>query len=86
MGFRDWLDRQDITGEGLLLPDKPRWKGMSRLNPWPCTNAERRKLLGLGRRVKKPDPFALTIPAVRQVAPPPKLPAFRPPTPRLPGG
>jgi hypothetical protein len=41
MTFREFL----MIDEGLLLPDKPRWKGMSRINPFPCTNADRRKLM-----------------------------------------
>lgn len=80
MGFRDWLDMQDTATEGLMLPDKPRWVGMSRINPWPCTNAERRRLLGLGRKIKKPDPFGPTVRAVPKVEPPR---FFTSPRPRL---
>lgn len=55
MTFRDWF----YAHEGLLLPDKPRWVGMSRINPWPCTNDERRRLMP--KKPKPPKPFAPTV-------------------------
>ncbi|MFO0800492.1 MAG: hypothetical protein U0804_23745 [Gemmataceae bacterium] len=75
MTFSEWF----YADEGLLLPDKPRWVGMSRINPWPCTNAERRRLMP--RKPKPPQPFAPTVSKVvsNPIRPPVKpLPAVKP--------
>lgn len=55
--------------EGLFLPKRPPLKGMSRINPLPCTDAHRAKLFGT--RPKKPP--SLAPPVIRPpVAPKPK--------------
>jgi hypothetical protein len=40
MNFKEFLAMR----EGLLAPDKPPMKGLSRINPFPTTNAHRRRL------------------------------------------
>jgi hypothetical protein len=61
---------------------------MSRINPFPCTNAERRKMMP--KKPPKVEPFKPTVAAVGK---PPKLyppkpkpvtPAFKPTVPRPP--
>jgi hypothetical protein len=53
--------------EGLLLPDRPPAKGLSRINPFPTTAAHRRRI-----KPKPPNvgqPFPPTVRAVHQVVP-----------------
>lgn len=56
-----------MRNEGLLLPDRPPLKGMSRINPLPCTDAQRKRLHP--KPVKKPKPFAPTIRKVAEIVP-----------------
>ena len=58
--FSEWLARRN---EGLLLPDRPPLKGMSRINPFPCTDQERKRL-----HVKLIKPAKLFPPTVKKVA------------------
>lgn len=71
--FREWLARQD---EGLLLPDRPYRKGLSRINATPFTNAQRAKLLP--KKVKTIKPFAPTVQAVKQIVPNKIIPKLKP--------
>src|SRR5262245_2340342 len=56
--FREFVAMQ----EGLLAPDRPPAKGLSRINPFPTTNAHRRRL--------KPNSFPPTVRPVAEVVPP----------------
>jgi hypothetical protein len=58
--------------EGLLLPDRPPAKGLSRINPLPTTDAQRRRLKP--KPVNAPNPFKPTVRPVRQVVPPSVIP------------
>lgn len=53
--------------EGLNLPDRPPDKGLTRINPFPTTNAHRRRIAP--KPVRKPNPFAPTVRAVAEVVP-----------------
>jgi hypothetical protein len=53
--------------EGLLLPDRPPAKGITRINPFPTTNAHRRRLKPRSPRIAPP--FPPTVRAVAQVVP-----------------
>ena len=64
MRFSEWLIQRD---EGLLLPDRPPLKGMSRINAFPGTDAQRKKLHV--KPAKKPKPFAPTIRKVAEIVP-----------------
>ncbi len=58
--------------EGLLLPDRPPATGLSRINPFPTTDAHRRRLKP--KPVKAPNPFKPTVRPVTQVVPPALIP------------
>lgn len=49
--------------EGVLLPDRPPAKGLSRINSFPTTNARRRRIIP-----KQARPMNLFPPTVRPVA------------------
>ncbi len=49
--------------EGVLLPDRQPLKGLTRLNPFPTTNAHRGRIRRV-RAGKKINPFPATIKAV----------------------
>lgn len=53
--------------EGLLLPDRPPAKGLTRINPFPTTDAHRRRLKP--KPVKALNPFKPTVRPVAQVVP-----------------
>ncbi len=63
--------------EGLLLPDRPPAKGLSRINPFSMTDAHRRRLKA--KTVKAPDSFKPTVRPVRQVVPPSLIPKLNRP-------
>ena len=56
--------------EGLLAPDRPPAKGLPRINPFPTTNAHRRRL--------KPNSFPPTVRPVAEVVPPHLIPKLAP--------
>lgn len=61
--------------EGVLLPDRSPAKGLSRINPFPTTNAHRRRLKP--NPFRRPNPFPPAVRAVPEVVPQkliPKLP------------
>ena len=65
--------------EGVLLPDRPPATGLSRINPFPTTNAHRRRLRP--KPLRKPNPFPPTVRAIPEIVPPkliPKLPWAHP--------
>ena len=64
MKFSEWLAKRD---EGLLLPDRPPLKGMPRINAFPGTDAQRKRLHV--KPAKKPMPFAPTIRKVAEIVP-----------------
>ncbi|MBA4067785.1 MAG: hypothetical protein C0501_29625 [Isosphaera sp.] len=66
--------------EGLLAPDRPPAPGLSRTNPFPTTNAHRRRLRA--RVVSPPDPFGPTVRPVPEVVPQKIIPRPNPPGPR----
>jgi hypothetical protein len=51
--------------EGLVLPDRPTATGMSRINPFPTTDAHRKRIRS--SPVKKAKPFAATVTHVSHV-------------------
>lgn len=51
----------------VLLPDRPPAKGLSRINPFPTTNAHRRRLKP--KPFRRPNPFPPTVRAVPEVVP-----------------
>ena len=71
--FTEWLARRD---EGLLFPDRPPLKGMPRINAFPGTDAQRKKLHV--KPAKKPTPFALTIRRVAEIVPHQLIPKLTP--------
>jgi len=73
MKFSEWLIQRD---EGLLLPDRPPLKGMSRINAFPGTDAQRKRLHV--KPAKKPNPFAPTIRKVAEIVPQKKIPKIKP--------
>src|SRR5262245_56348290 len=66
MTFREFVAMQ----EGLLAPDRPPAKGLPRLNPFPTTNAHRRRI--------KPNSFPPTVRPVAEVVPPHLIPKLAP--------
>ena len=62
--FREYVAQRD---EGLLVPDRPPLKGMTRLNMTPYTNAQRKRLHPTP--VKRPKPFAPTVRKAAEVVP-----------------
>jgi hypothetical protein len=52
--------------EGLNLPDRPPAKGLSRINPFPTTNAHRRRM--------NPKPLRPTVRGVAEIVPPSMIP------------
>ena len=56
--------------EGLLAPDRPPAKGLSRLNAFPTTNAHRRRIT--------PNSFPPTVRPVAEVVPPHLIPKLAP--------
>lgn len=71
--FKDWLAQHD---EGFLLPDRPPLKGMSRINTFPSTDAQRKALHV--KPAKKPKPFAPTVRAVKEIVPQKVIPKVKP--------
>lgn len=74
LSFKQYVELR----EGLLLPDRPPAKGMTRINPFPTTDAQRRRLKP---KPVKANPFPPTIRPVRQIVPNsviPKLNRLRP--------
>ena len=63
MSFKEFLAVQ----EGLLLPDRPPAKGLSRINPFPTSHAHRQRLHA--KPVKPPKPFAPTVRRVAEIVP-----------------
>jgi len=63
LSFKQYVEMR----EGLLLPDRPPAKGLTRINPFPTTDAHRRRLKP--KPVKAPNPFKPTVRPVRQVVP-----------------
>jgi hypothetical protein len=66
MTFRDFIAMR----EGLLAPDRPPAKGLSRINPFPTTNAHRRRI--------RLNSFPPTVRPVAEVVPPPLIPKLVP--------
>ena len=66
MTFREFVAMQ----EGLLAPDRPPAKGLSRINAFPTTNAHRRRI--------KPTSFPPTVRSVAEVVPPHLIPKVAP--------
>lgn len=58
--------------EGLLLADRPPATVLSRINPFPTTDAHRRRLKPMP--VKASNPFKPTLRPVTQVVPPALIP------------
>lgn len=61
--------------EGVLLPNRPPAKGLSRINPFPTTNARRRRIMP--KPARPSNPFPPTVRPVSEVVPRkliPKLP------------
>ncbi len=73
MKFSEWLIQRD---EGLLLPDRPPLKGMSRINTFPGTDAQRKRLHV--KPMKPPKPFAPTIRKVAEIVPQKMIKKFSP--------
>jgi hypothetical protein len=73
ISFKQFIEMQ----EGLILPDRPPAQGLSRINPFPTTNAHRRRLVS--KPARKPNPFPPTVRAVAEVVPPSLIPKlFKP--------
>jgi hypothetical protein len=66
--FEEYL----MLREGLPLADRPPAKGLSKINPFPTTNAHRRRLRGFGAQPAKP--FPPTVRAVPEVVPQKSIP------------
>jgi hypothetical protein len=66
MTFREFVAMR----EGLNLPDRPPSKGLSRINPFPTTNAHRRRI--------KSNPFPPTVLRVAEIVPQNLIPKLRP--------
>lgn len=62
--------------EGLLLPDRPPAKGVSRINPFPTTNAHRRRLKA--KPAKTPNAFPPTVRRVAEIVPNKIIPKLKP--------
>jgi hypothetical protein len=62
--------------EGVLLPDRPPAKGLSKINPFPTTNAHRRRLKP--KPIRRPNPFPPTVQAAPEVVPQKLIPKLRP--------
>lgn len=69
--FKDWLAQHD---EGFLLPDGPPLNGMTRINAFPGTDADRKRF-----HVKPPKPFAPTVRKVREIVPNKLIPKLKDP-------
>ncbi len=73
ISFREYVELR----EGLHLPDRPTAKGLSRINPFPTTNAHRRRLVP--KPARKPNPFPPTVRPVAEIVPPRLIPKlFKP--------
>lgn len=72
MSFKEFLAVQ----EGLLLPDRPPVKGLSRINPFPTSQAHRQRWHA--KPVKPSKPFAPTIRRVAEVVPQKLIPKLKP--------
>jgi hypothetical protein len=66
MTFREYVAMQ----EGLLAPDRPPAKGLSRINTFPTTNAYRRRI--------KLNSFPPTVRPMAEVVPPHLIPKLAP--------
>ena len=64
--FREFVAMQ----EGLLAPDRPPAEGPSRINPFPTTDAHRRRI--------KPNSLPPTVRPVAEVVPPHLVPKLAP--------
>ena len=53
--------------EGLLLPDRPSALGLSRINPFPTTDAHRRRFKS--KPIKASTPFQPTVRPVKEIVP-----------------
>ncbi|MBX9679114.1 MAG: hypothetical protein K2X38_10160 [Gemmataceae bacterium] len=71
--FKEWLARRD---EGFLLPTRPPLKGMSKINAFPGTDAQRQRLHL--KKIKPPKPFAPTVQKVREIVPSKLIPKLKP--------
>lgn len=83
MSFREFLEIE----EGLLLPSRPPRKGLTRINPFPTTNAHRKRLHA--QPMKPPKLFPPTVRKVKEIVPNkliPKLKPLQPLKPRPPLG
>lgn len=68
MTFTEYMMmRQAEVQEGLWLADKNAVPGMSKINPFPGTDAQRKALHV--KPFKKPKPFAPTIRKVKEIVP-----------------
>jgi len=65
--------------EGLLLPDRPPAKGLIQINPFPATDAHRRRLKP--KPVRVTNPFKPAVRPVRQVVPNDLIPKLNRPRP-----
>jgi hypothetical protein len=79
MKFSEWLARRD---EGFLLPNRPPRKGITRINAFPTTDGDRRRLHV--KPAKKPKPFAPTVRAVKEIVPNKLIPKLKPTPPNKP--
>ena len=70
--FSEWLARRD---EGLLYPDRPPLKGMPRINAFPGTDGQRKRLHV--KPVKPPKPFAPTVQKVKEIVPNKLIPKLK---------
>lgn len=72
MSFREFLEIE----EGLLLPSRPIRKGLTRINPFPTTNAHRKRLHA--KPVKPKKPFAPIVRKVAEIVPNKMIPKLKP--------
>ncbi len=80
MTFREFLAMQ----EGVLLPDRRPRKGLSSINPFPTTNAHRKRLHA--KPVKPLKLFPPTVRSVAEIVPNKLIPKLGPHKPRPPLG
>jgi hypothetical protein len=66
MTFREFVAMK----EGVLAPDRPPAMGLSRINPFPTTNAHRVRI--------KPNPFPATVRPVAEIVPQSLIPKLAP--------
>jgi len=71
--FKEWLTRRD---EGFLQPTRPPLKGMSRINTFPGTDGQRKRLHP--KKGQPPKPFAPTVRAVKEIVPNKLIPKLKP--------